>query len=316
MIEVKHSAGRQIQGIAAGRVVKRLHRRLDLFLHRAAFLLRIKRTVLKDDVLALRHVHQLHLRRNLPLPVQWKPRAEGLRLRDAPAADPSCRLIDVRDDLAASAAHAALAQIVELSPDAGKQRADRLAVLPGNPVLFLPEIPESDALVVADMQEFVRGNRHKIRLHIFRVFHHAVFSLSNQIAVKRAKACAQRDGRRMPAVGARRHAVGLPERARKCLVGGKPVVKRDLQQAALRIADLLKREGQPAVAQIIPKLHAGNLPEPSGDIERRIPQTAGKRVKRRLLILMRPDARVDLVDHPLHLIMPCAHRSSLRRFPL
>ncbi len=222
MVKIKHPARRQVEPVAAGGIVKVAHGLLDLRFHGGALRLEIERPVLKHEVLSAGHIHELHLRRHRAGVVCRQAHAVGLRQRDAPAADAPRRLVDPGHELPAARIVVFSARIVKLAGDTCEQGADCLAVLPGNIALPLPEVLVADALIVADVQKFVRRDVHEIGpdlaralclVHIARSFH--------QITVERPQDGPEHDGAGRGPVGAGAHAVGFFERVRESLIGGK-----------------------------------------------------------------------------------------------
>ena len=157
---------------------------------------------------------------------------------NSPAADPAGGGIDERHQLAAAAVVFSTAQIVQFARYAGEKAADGLAVLFRNAALPFPEIPVTDAFVVADVQEFVGGDGDKIGFDFFMGLLHAGSSCAYQVTVKGAQNGAEGNGLRVCPVLAWGHAVGFLKGTGEGFVAGKTIVQCDLQKPFFRIPHL------------------------------------------------------------------------------
>ena len=82
-------------------------------------------------------------------------------------------------------------------------------------------------------------------------FRHSFFSCTQKITVERAQQSPQNHGNRIFPIVFWAYRVRFLERARKSLVRRKTVLKRNVKNRTLRVADFLQRKRKPSVAQII-----------------------------------------------------------------
>ena len=264
--------------------------------------------MLEHEVLPGGHVHELHLRRHRPGVVRRQTHAVGLRKRDTPAADAPRRLVDPGHKLAAARVLVFAARIVELAGNAREQAADGLAVLPGDRALSLPEVPVADALIIADVQEFVRRDVHEIGPDLARALCLVPIACSfRQITVERPQDGLEHDGAGRGPVGAGTYAVGSLERVREGLVGGKAVLHRDIEQSPVGVAHIAQGKRQPPQPQIVPERHTGQRPEPARRVVFGVAEPVCQRAQRQRLVLLRADAAVHDGEDVLNISVPLCH---------
>ena len=179
---------------------------------------------------------------------------------------------------------------------------------PGICALPLPEVPVADALIIADVQEFVRRDAYEIGLDLARVLRlvHVVCSF-HQITVKRPQDGLEHDGAGRGPVGAGAHAVGFFERVREGLVGGKAVLHGDVENARVAVAHVAQGKRQPPQPQIVPERHAGQLPELARRVVFGVAELLCQRAQGQRLVLLRADAVVDDGDDVLNVPVPLCH---------
>ena len=105
--------------------------------------------------------------------------------------------------------------------------------------LFLPEIPIAVALIVFNVQKFMRGDGYKIDVNVFCGFYHAYLSISKKVAVKGVYFCTENDGPWMPPVLAWGYAIGFLESPGKGLMGRKAIIESNFQKAFSTVPHLL-----------------------------------------------------------------------------
>ena len=122
---------------------------------------------------------------------------------------------------------------------------------------------------------------------------------------------AQHHRHRVLPVAAGGDAVGVLESAGEGLMGGKAIAQSDGEQTVLRVPHVPQGKGQPPPPQIVPQLHAGNAPEHMGHMVLRVSQLLRQMPQGQPLVLLRPDAAVDLLHQLLNVFPPRKHGSLL-----
>lgn len=162
------------------------------------------------------------------------------------------------------------------------------------------------------MQEFVRRDVHEIGPDLARALCLVPIAYSfRQITVERPQDGLEHDGAGRGPVGAGAHAVGLLERARKGLVGGKAVLHRDIEQPPVGVAHIAQGKRQPPQPQIVPERHTGQRPEPARRVVFGVAKPVCQRAQRQRLVLLRADAAVHDGDDVLNVSVPLCHAPCL-----
>lgn len=105
-----------------------------------------------------------------------------------------------------------------------------------------------------------------------------------------------------------RDTIDLLEDSCKGLVGGKAVVQRNAQQVLAGVADFLQRKSRPPVAQIVLRLHLGDLFELSRDVESGATRLIEQAFRTQRFAAFTLDTHVNLIDDLLRILMPLVHR--------
>ena len=156
----------------------------------------------------------------------------------------------------------------------------------------------------------MRGNGYEVHLDTLCRPDHANLAKPQKISVEGRDLCTQHQRLRMSAVLARRHTVGGLKGSGKCLMGGKPIIERNIQNPPVGVPDLLQSKCQFSISQILFKLHAGNFPEFPCHMEFGIAKPGRKRLQGQLFIPVLPDPPVDFIHDCLNLSLPFVHWAS------